>query len=225
MTTMSYYRSASEINSAMIRVYHQMFLAVVISMLTAALVSSSAGLMAFFFTGFMKWIVILSPLVAILALSFGLERLNKSQAQLVLYGFSALMGLSFATIFVIYTIGSIVSAFMGAAVIFGTMSLYGYFTKRDLTRMGQFLFIGLIGIIIASVINLFIGSGVGAMVISALAVIIFTGLTAYDTQRIRQIVTVSNNEGKEEIIGALSLYLNFINIFLSLLQLFGNRND
>ena len=209
----------------MIRVYHQMFLAVVISMLTAALVSSSAGLMAFFFTGFMKWIVILSPLVAILALSFGLERLNKSQAQLVLYGFSALMGLSFATIFVIYTIGSIVSAFMGAAVIFGTMSLYGYFTKRDLTRMGQFLFIGLIGIIIASVINLFIGSGVGAMVISALAVIIFTGLTAYDTQRIRQIVTVSNNEGKEEIIGALSLYLNFINIFLSLLQLFGNRND
>jgi FtsH-binding integral membrane protein len=225
MTTMSYYRSASEINSAMIRVYNHMFLAVVISMLTAALVSSSAGLMAFFFTGFMKWIVILSPLVAILALSFGLERLNKSQAQLVLYGFSALMGLSFATIFVIYTIGSIVSAFMGAAVIFGTMSLYGYFTKRDLTSMGQFLFIGLIGIIIASVINLFIGSGVGAMVISALAVIIFTGLTAYDTQRIRQIVTVSNNEGKEEIIGALSLYLNFINIFLSLLQLFGNRND
>ncbi len=222
---MSYYRSASEINSAMIRVYNHMFLAVVISMLTAALVSSSAGLMAFFFTGFMKWIVILSPLVAILALSFGLERLNKSQAQLVLYGFSALMGLSFATIFVIYTIGSIVSAFMGAAVIFGTMSLYGYFTKRDLTSMGQFLFIGLIGIIIASVINLFIGSGVGAMVISALAVIIFTGLTAYDTQRIRQIVTVSNNEGKEEIIGALSLYLNFINIFLSLLQLFGNRND
>lgn len=209
----------------MIRVYNHMFLAVVISMLTAALVSSSAGLMAFFFTGFMKWIVILSPLVAILALSFGLERLNKSQAQLVLYGFSALMGLSFATIFVIYTIGSIVSAFMGAAVIFGTMSLYGYFTKRDLTSMGQFLFIGLIGIIIASVINLFIGSGVGAMVISALAVIIFTGLTAYDTQRIRQIVTVSNNEGKEEIIGALSLYLNFINIFLSLLQLFGNRND
>lgn len=209
----------------MIRVYNHMFLAVVISMLTAALVSSSAGLMAFFFTGFMKWIVILSPLVAILALSFGLERLNKSQAQLVLYGFSALMGLSFATIFVIYTIGSIVSAFMGAAVIFGTMSLYGYFTKRDLTSMGQFLFIGLIGIIIASVINLFIGSGVGAMVISALAVIIFTGLTAYDTQRIRQIVTVGNNEGKEEIIGALSLYLNFINIFLSLLQLFGNRND
>lgn len=219
------YRSASDINSAMIRVYNNMFVAIVISMITAALISSSAGAMAFFFTGAMKWVVVFAPLVAILALSFGLDRLTKSQAQLCLYAFSALMGLSFATIFVIYTIGSIVSAFMGAAVLFGTMSIYGYFTKRDLTSMGQFLFIGLIGIIIASIINIFIGSSVTAMVISALAVIIFTGLTAYDTQRIREMVSVDSGEGKEEIIGALSLYLNFINLFLSLLQLLGGRKD
>jgi FtsH-binding integral membrane protein len=135
------------------------------------------------------------------------------------------MGLSFATIFVIYTVGSIVSAFMGAAVLFGTMSVYGYFTKRDLTSIGQFLFIGLIGIVIASIVNIFIGSGVTAMVISALAVVIFTGLTAYDTQRIREMVSVNTGEGKEEILGALSLYLNFINLFLSLLQLFGGRKD
>jgi len=224
MTTLSY-RSASDINSAMIRVYNNMFVAIVISMITALLVSSSAGLMAFFFTGAVKWLVVFAPLVAILALSFGLERLSKSQALLCLYGFSALMGLSFATIFVVYTLGSIVSAFMGAAVLFGTMSVYGYFTKRDLTSIGQFLFIGLIGIVIASIVNIFIGSSVTAMVISALAVVIFTGLTAYDTQRIREMVSVDEGEGKEEILGALSLYLNFINLFLSLLQLFGGRKD
>ena len=114
---------------------------------------------------------------------------------------------------------------MGAAVLFGTMSLYGYFTKKDLTSIGQFLFIGLIGIIIASVINVFIGNDTASMVISALAIIIFTGLTAYDTQKIREVVSVSGGEGREEVLGALSLYLNFINIFLNLLQLFGNRND
>jgi FtsH-binding integral membrane protein len=135
------------------------------------------------------------------------------------------MGLSFSSIFIIFTVGSIVSAFMGAAVLFGTMSIYGYFTKKDLSSIGQFLFIGLIGIVIASVINVFIGSSVAGMVISALAIVIFTGLTAWDTQRIRQLVSVSGNEGREEVLGALSLYLNFINIFLNLLQLFGNRND
>jgi FtsH-binding integral membrane protein len=135
------------------------------------------------------------------------------------------MGVSFATIFIVYTLGSIVSAFMGAAVLFGTMSFYGYFTKKDLTSIGQFLFVGLIAIVIASIINIFIGSSIVATVISALAIIIFMGLTAYDTQRIREEVSVSGGEGKEEVIGALSLYLNFINIFLSLLQLFGNKND
>lgn len=219
------YRSASAINEAMARVYKNMFLAVLVSMVTAVLVSSSPALMAFFFTGIMKWIVIFAPLVAILIMSFAQQNFTKSQLELFLYGFSALMGLSFSSIFIVFTLGSIVSAFMGGAVLFGTMSIYGYFTKKDLTSVGQFLFIGLIGIVVASIINVFIGSDTASMVISALAILIFTGLTAYDTQRIREMVSVDSGEGREEVLGALSLYLNFINIFLSLLQLFGNRND
>jgi FtsH-binding integral membrane protein len=146
-------------------------------------------------------------------------------AQLLLHGFAALMGLSFATIFAVFQMGSIVSAFMGAAVLFGTMSFYGYFTKKDLTSIGQFMFVGLIAIIIASIINIFVGSTVFQMVISALAIVIFLGLTAYDTQRIREIVTTSSSDHVEEVQGALTLYLNFINIFLSLLQLFGDRKE
>lgn len=219
------YRSAADINQAMIRVYNNMFLAVANSMIVSLLISSSEALMMLLFTGVMKWIVMFAPLVAILVISFGIHRLSRSQATLVLHGFAALMGMSFATIFVVFTLGSIVSAFMGAAVLFGAMSLYGYFTRRDLTSMGQFMFVGLIAIVIASIINVFIGSSVTAMVISALAIVIFMGLTAWDTQRIRQEVSVDGGEGREEIIGALSLYLNFINIFLSLLQLFGNRDE
>jgi uncharacterized protein len=219
------YRSASQINEAMVRVYNNMFLAVINSMVVSFLISSSPTLMAFFFTGVMKWIVMFAPLMAILVMSFGIQKLNRSQAILALHGFAALMGLSFATIFVVFTVGSIVSAFMGAAVLFGTLSLYGYFTKRDLTSIGQFMFVGLIAIVIASIINIFVGSPVAAMVISALAIIIFLGLTAYDTQNIRQMVSIEGYNGNVEVIGALSLYLNFINIFLSLLQLFGNRND
>jgi FtsH-binding integral membrane protein len=150
--------------------------------------------------------------------------MNRSALQLFLHGFAAVMGLSFAAIFVVFTMGSIVSAFMSAAVLFAVMSFYGYFTRRDLTSMGQFLFVGLIAIVIASIINIFIGSSVMQMVISAIAIVIFLGLTAYDTQRLREMVSYEN-DGKMEVWGALSLYLNFINIFLSLLQLFGNRND
>jgi FtsH-binding integral membrane protein len=142
----------------------------------------------------------------------------------MLGGFSAVMGLSFAVIFAVFTMGSIVMAFMGAAVLFGTMSLYGYFTRRDLTSIGQFMFIGLIAIVIASVINIFIGSSVMTMVISAIAVIVFTGLTAYDTQKIREMVS-EETSGSVEVMGALTLYLDFINIFLSLLQLFGGKKD
>jgi len=219
------YRSAGMINSAMLRVYNHMALAVINSMIVSYLVSTSPALMALLFDTALKWVVIFAPLVAILALSFGLEKLTTSQAQIALHGFAALMGLSFATIFVVYSIGSIVSAFFGAAILFVTMSAYGYFTKRSLESFGQFLFVGLIAIVIASIVNIFIGSSVMAMVISALAIIIFLGLTAYDTQRIREMVSYDSDTGKIEIIGALSLYLNFINIFLSLLQLFGNKND
>jgi FtsH-binding integral membrane protein len=219
------YRSASEINSAMLRVYNNMFIAVVISMVVSAMVSTSPALMSFFFTGAMKWITIFAPLAVIFFLGAKLQSMTRDQATIALYGFAALMGLSFATIFVVYTIGSIVAAFMGAAVLFGTMSFYGYFTKKSLEGWGSFLFVGLIAIIIASVINIFVGSPVGAMVISAIAIIIFLGLTAYDTQRIREMVALERSEGASEVMGALSLYLNFINIFLSLLQLFGNRNE
>ena len=219
------YRSAQDINSAMGRVYGHMSMAVIVSMIVSYFVGSSPELLQFFFTGAMKWIVIFSPLVAILAFAFASQHFNKGQLQLFLYAFAALMGLSFATIFAVFTMGSIVSAFMSAGVLFAVMSGYGYFTKQSLDSMGKFMFVGLIAIIIASIINIFIGSTVMQMVISALAVIIFLGLTAYDTQKIREIVSVSGDTGKEEVMGALSLYLDFINLFLMLLQLFGGRKD
>ena len=218
------YRTATEINTAMAGVYKNMGLAVLTSMIVSYLVSSSPALMSLLFGTALKWVVIFAPLVAVFALSFSLHKLSKSTALMMLHGFAALIGLSMATIFAVYTSASIFAAFMGAAVLFGTMSFYGYFTKRDLTSIGQFMFIGLIAIIIASVINIFVGSSVAQMVISAIGIIVFLGLTAYDTQNIRQQVSYAN-AGNVEISGALSLYLNFINLFMSLLQLFGNRNE
>lgn len=216
------YRDASEINSAMGRVYGHMSLAVLTSMIISWFVGSSPDLLQFFFTGILKWIVIFAPLVAIFAIGFLMEKVGKSGAQIMLHGFAALMGLSFATIFAIYTMGSIVNAFMGAAVLFGVLSGYGYFTKRSLDSLGKWMFVGLIAILIASIINVFIGSSVGQMVISALAIVIFLGLTAYDTQKIREELSFDTN-GVAEVRGALTLYLDFINIFINLLQLFGGR--
>jgi FtsH-binding integral membrane protein len=201
-----------------------MGVAVLVSMIASMLVASSPALMAVLFGTSLKWVVMFAPLVAILGMSLAYERMSKSTLQFLLYGFAVLMGLSFATIFIVYQIGSIVSAFMGAAILFGTLSFYGYFTKKDLSSWGTFLLVGLIALIITSIVNIFIGSSVLAMTLSAIAIVIFLGLTAYDTQRIREMVTYEN-DGKAEVMGALSLYLNFINIFLSLLQLFGNRND
>ena len=217
------YRSAEEINSAMGRVYGHMSLAVVVSMIVSYLVGTSPELLAFFFTGIMKWIVIFAPLAAIFGIAIVLgNNPSKGAAQLCLHGFAALMGLSFATIFAVFTMGSIVSAFMGAAILFGVMSGYGYFTKRSLESLGQFMFIGLIAICIASIVNIFIGSTVMQMVISALAIIIFLGLTAYDTQQIREELSVETTDAAE-VRGALTLYMDFINLFINLLQLFGDR--
>ena len=218
------YREAAEINSAMGRVYGHMSLAVLTSMLISWFVGSSPELLQFFFTGILKWIVIFAPLVAIFAIGFLMDKVGKQGAQMMLHGFAALMGLSFATIFAVYTMGSIVNAFMGAAVLFGVLSGYGYFTKRSLDSIGKWMFVGLITIIIASIINVFIGSSVGQMVISALAIVIFLGLTAYDTQKIREELSYDTN-GVAEIKGALTLYLDFINIFINLLQLFGGKKD
>ncbi len=217
-------RSAGQINSAMGRVYANMALAVFTSMVVSFFVGTNATLLAFFFTGAMKWIVIFAPLVAILAVGFAFDSMSKPALQLFLHGFAALMGLSFATIFAVYNMGSIVSAFMAGAILFAVLSFYGYFTKKDLTSLGSLLFVGLIAIIIASIVNIFLASTVFQMVISAIAVIIFLGLTAYDTQKIRELVTYEN-DGKAEVMGALTLYLDFINLFLSLLQLFGGRKD
>ena len=217
------YRSAGEINTAMGRVYGHMSLAVVVSMIVSYFVGTSPELLQFFFTGVMKWIVIFAPLVAIFGVAMVLgNEPTKGVAQLCLHGFAALMGLSFAMIFAIFTMGSIVSAFMGAAILFGTMSFYGYFTKRSLDSLGQFMIVGLIAIVIASIVNIFIGSSVMAMVISALAIIIFLGLTAYDTQKIREELSVDTTPAAE-VRGALTLYMDFINLFINLLQLFGDR--
>ena len=220
------YRSAIEINSSMARVYQHMSIAVLVSMLVSYFVGTTPELVQFFFTGIMKWVVILAPLVAVIPISIMLNsNPPKSIALLMLHGFAALMGLSFSIIFAVYQLGSIVSAFMGAAVLFGTMSLYGYFTKKNLDGVGQFMFIGLIAIVIASIINLFIGSTVMQMVISAIAIIVFLGLTAYDTQKIREMVSDASSTDTQEISGALTLYLDFINMFLALLQFFGEKKE
>jgi len=222
---MNTYASVSEINSRMISVYNNMFLAVVNSMLVSLAVASSPALMAFLFTGVMKWVVMFAPLVMILGMTWAMEKATRAQCQIMLHVFAALMGLSFSTIFVVFTMGSIVTAFMGAAILFGTMSFWGYFTKKSLEGWGSFLLVGLIAVVITSIVNVFIGSSTLAMVVSAVAIIVFLGLTAYDTQTIRNNLSISDADGKTEIIGALSLYMNFINIFISLLQLFGGRND
>ena len=217
------YRSAQEVNSAMGRVYGHMSMAVIVSMLVSYWVGTSPELLAFFFTGVLKWIVIFAPLAAIFGVAYVLgNNPSKGVAQLCLHGFAALMGLSFATIFAVFTMGSIVSAFMGAAILFGVMSGYGYFTKQSLDSMGKFMIVGLIAMILASIVNIFIGSTVMQMVISALAIIIFLGLTAYDTQKIREEVSYDTSD-VVEIRGALTLYMDFINLFINLLQLFGNR--
>jgi FtsH-binding integral membrane protein len=194
-------------------------------MLVSLLVASSPGLMAFLFTGIMKWIVIFAPLVMILAMTWIMEKATYGEARGMLHIFAALMGLSMSTIFITFTTTSIVTAFMGAAILFGTMSLWGYFTKKSLEGWGSFLMVGVIAVVIASVVNVFLGNSTLAMVVSAVAIIVFLGLTAYDTQRIRTEISILEPDSKAEILGALSLYMNFINIFVSLLQLFGNRDD
>jgi FtsH-binding integral membrane protein len=216
------YRTAEAVNDGMIQVYKNMFLAVINSLIVSYLVSSNVDLMRFIFDTPLKWVVIFAPLVMVFAISMILNRVSRSQALMLLHLFAAVMGVSLSTIFITYTSFSIVSAFVGASTLFGTMSLWGYLTKRSLENWGQFLFIGVIAIIIASVINLFIGSTVLQMTVSAIAIIVFSGLTAYDSQQIREMLSV-NSESNTEVSGALSLYINFINIFVSLLQLFGDK--
>jgi len=211
------YRSADSTIAAMSRVYLHMMLAVITSMVVSLYVGTSPDLVRFFFTGWMKWVTIFAPLAAVFGVGMVLAtNPPRPMAIALLHGFAALMGLSFAAIFVIYK--------MGSAVLFGTLSFYGFFTKRNLDSIGQFLFVGLIAIVIASIINIFLESSAFQMVISACAILVFLGLTAYDTQKIREEVSVEGNNNAE-IVGALTLYLDFINLFLSLLQLFGDKKE
>jgi FtsH-binding integral membrane protein len=174
----------------------------------------------------LMWVVALSPLAFVLVLSFGINKLSVSTAQIVFWAFAAVMGLSLSSIFLVYTDASIAKVFFITAATFGAMSLWGYTTKRDLTGMGSFLMMGLIGLIIAMVVNIFLQSSMLEFAISAIGVLIFVGLTAYDTQRIKESYSASFGTdvlAKGAIMGALSLYLDFINLFMMLLRLFGNR--
>jgi len=174
----------------------------------------------------LAWIAMLSPLGFILALSFGINKMQASTAQAVFWGFSAVMGLSLSHIFLSFTGASIARVFFITSGTFAAMSLYGYTTKKDLTGLGSFLFMGLIGIIIASIVNMFLQSSAMQFVISVIGVLIFVGLTAYDTQKIKNMYSAvdgSETASKKAIMGALTLYLDFINLFLMLLRLFGDR--
>ena len=178
------------------------------------------------YTGPMMWVVALAPLGVVMYMSFGIRNMSASRAQTMFWVFAFLMGLSLSTIFLTYTQASIARVFFITATTFGAMSIYGYTTKRDLTAMGSFLFMGLIGIIIASIVNIFMQSSMMYFVISILGVLIFVGLTAYDTQKIKNMYMAYDSgevSAKKAIMGALTLYLDFINLFIMLLRLFGAR--
>jgi FtsH-binding integral membrane protein len=174
------------------------------------------------------WLVMLAPLAAVLFLSFRIERMSFATAQTVFWVYAGLMGLSFAGILLVYTGTSVARVFFISAGTFAAMSLYGYSTGRDLSRFGSFLFMGLVGIILASVVNIFVASSMLHFTISMIGVLVFTGLTAYDTQRIKEIYFTDRGSidlAKLGLSGALTLYLDFINLFLMLLQLTGERRE
>ncbi|ABD85775.1 Bax inhibitor-1/YccA family protein [Rhodopseudomonas palustris] len=178
----------------------------------------------------LKWVFILAPLVMVFAISFGINRLKPATAQMLFWAFAALMGISLSSIFLVYTHTSIVRVFFITAASFGALSLYGYTTKRDLTGMGSFLMMGLFGVILASLVNLFVASTMLQFIVSVVGVLVFAGLTAWDTQRLKNdyIYGYASQGGdvadRAAITGALSLYLNFINLFTLLLQLLGQRD-
>ena len=174
----------------------------------------------------LKWVVMLAPLGVVIYMSFGIKKMSASKAQTTFWVFASLMGLSLSSILLIYTGLSVTRVFFICSATFGAMSIYGYTTKRDLTKLGSFLMMGLIGIIIASVVNIFLKSSMMYFVISILGVLIFVGLTAYDTQKIKNMYSSSDTGelmGKKAVMGALTLYLDFINLFIMLLRLFGQR--
>ena len=174
------------------------------------------------------WLIILAPLGLVMLLSYGINRLSAAAAQGLFWLYAGLMGLSLSTIFLVYTGESIFRVFFITAGTFAAMSLYGYTTKRDLTQMGSFLFMGLIGIVIASLVNMFLQNGMLQWIIAVIGVIVFVGLTAYDTQTIKEMYYEGDGHeiaGKKAVMGALRLYLDFVNLFMMLVQLLGVRRD
>ena len=214
------------LRSHMIRVYNYMTIGLGLTGLVAYL--SAPFLINLFMSGSpLVFVLMFAPLGVVLFLSFGINRMSFATAQMTFWGYAVLMGLSLSSIFMTFSLGDIARAFFISASMFGAMSLYGYTTRKDLTGMGSFLFMGVIGLIIASVVNLFVQSSGLQFVVSILAVLIFTGLTAYDTQKIKEIYYSADSAevaGKKAVMGALSLYIDFINIFIHLLHLFGRRD-
>jgi FtsH-binding integral membrane protein len=218
----------------MLRVYNYMLLGLALTGLTAWFTASTPAFSQLFFEttarGYtlsaLGWVVLLAPLGLVFFLSWRIQQMSFATAQAVFWGYAALMGIGLTPVLLLYTGASVAQVFFITSATFGAMSLWGYTTKRDLSGFGSFLFMGLIGIIIASLVNMFLQSSMMQWVISVIGVVIFTGLTAYDTQRIKEMYFVGDDGtvvGKKALMGALSLYLDFINLFLMLLRLMGDR--
>jgi FtsH-binding integral membrane protein len=183
----------------------------------------------FLFASPFKWVIILAPLAMVFLLSFGVQRVRPAAGHVLFWIFAALIGLSLGSIFLVFTHTSVVRVFFITAAAFGALSLWGYTTQRDLTGLGSFLFMGLFGVILAALVNLFLQAPVLQWVVSVVGVLVFTGLTAYDTQRLKTEYIYAAMDGetteRSAILGALALYLNFINLFTLLLQLLGQRDE
>jgi FtsH-binding integral membrane protein len=212
----------------MLRVYNYMGIGLAVTGLVALAVASTPALYVPIFQTPLKWVVMLAPLAFVFFFTFRMQSMSAATAQMTFWAFCAVMGLSLASVFLVFTGTSIARTFFITATMFGATSLYGYTTRRDLSQFGSFLFMGLIGIVIASVVNLFIGSSALQFAISIIGVLVFTGLTAYDTQSIKEQYAEGfghETNNKMAVFGALSLYLNFINLFQLLLSLTGQREE
>jgi FtsH-binding integral membrane protein len=217
------------LRSYMLSVYNYMTSAILLSGIVAiGFAMSGAAAQVFVGGGILKWIITFAPLGFVFGMSFGQARMSTGTLQLMFWGFAVAMGLSLSTIFLVYSEIAIAQAFFATAASFAGLSLWGYTTKKDLSAMGTFLIMGLVGLIVASVINLFVHSGPLAYVISLVGVLLFAGLTAYDTQRTKSMyaaVAGTEYEGRVAIMSALNLYLDFINMFLFILRLFGSSRN
>jgi hypothetical protein len=212
----------------MLRVYNYMGLGLVITGLVAFFVSQTPALYVPIFQTPLKWVVMLAPLAFVFFFSFRIHAMSAATAQMAFWAFAAVMGLSLASVFLVFTGTSIARTFFITATMFGAMSLYGYTTKRDLSQFGSFLMMGLIGVIIASIVNIFLGSSALQFAISVIGVVVFVGLTAWDTQNIKEQYAENVDQESQQklaVFGALSLYLNFVNLFQLLLSLTGQREE